>query len=407
MIFLRRYNFFDILSAKEGFQPQKYRFLSTLGKSEPGNNIRKKGGDEVRVLILSSGDLWAGAEVMVYQLSRGLATFPELELCVVLLNRKKLANELEKVGIQVIVVDESKLSFLAIFHAIRKLVVDFSPDILHSHRYKENLLAVLASYGKKTIKLIATQHGMPELGEECCRLRAQWRTRLFFGLLSYCFDRTVLVSGEMRQLLVGSYGFSENNTAVIHNGVNVPKIVSQRPRERLVIGSAGRLFPVKDFFLMVEIAHLLIKQNDSVDFLLAGDGPQYAMLENRIKASGLQGRFKLLGHQDDMSSFFKSIDVYISTSVHEGIPMSLLEAMSHAIPVVVANVGGFPEIVLDGEQGFLIERRDKDIYADRILQLVLNRTLRLQMGISARKRIVDLFSQEAMVQNYIEIYKKD
>ncbi len=360
----------------------------------------------MRVLILSSGDLWAGAEVMVYQLSRGLATIPKLELCVVLLNRKKLANELEKVGIQVHVVDESKLSFFAISWVIRKFVAEFSPDIIHSHRYKENLLAVLASCGKKTIKLIATQHGMPELGEECCRLRAQWRTSLFFGLLACCFDRTVLVSGEMRQLLVGSYGFSSKNTALIHNGVNVPETVSQTPRKRILVGSAGRLFPVKDFLLMVDIAHLLVKQSDSVDFVLAGDGPQYAMLEEKIRVKGLQGRFRLLGHQDDMSSFYRSIDVYINTSVHEGIPMSVLEAMSHAMPVIAPNVGGFSEIVMDGEQGFLIERRDKNMYADRVLKLVLNNTLRLQMGTSARKRVVGLFSQDAMTKNYVKIYQE-
>ena len=103
----------------------------------------------MRVMVLASGDLWAGAEVMVYQLACGLAGIAEVDLCVVLLNQARLAEELKKLGIGIHVVDESKHSFFAIVRAVRKLVADFSPDVIHSHRYKENLLAWFAAYGKR------------------------------------------------------------------------------------------------------------------------------------------------------------------------------------------------------------------------------------------------------------------
>ncbi len=88
-------------------------------------------------MLLTSGDLWAGAEVMIYQLARGLFKIPGLELCVVLLNKSSLAEKLTTFGITVKIYDESKQFFYAILGDIRSLVIEFSPDIIHSHRYKE------------------------------------------------------------------------------------------------------------------------------------------------------------------------------------------------------------------------------------------------------------------------------
>ncbi|MBN4065321.1 glycosyltransferase family 4 protein [Desulfocapsa sp. AH-315-G09] len=357
-------------------------------------------------MILASGDLWAGAEVMVYQLASGLAKIPNLDLLVVLLNKGRLAEELQKIGVEVQMVDESIHSFAVLSRAIRKKVAEFSPNIIHSHRYKENLLAWLSVLGKKGVGLVSTQHGMPETVGGDISLAGRLRTGFFFRLLSCCFDCTVLVSEEMRLLLIGSYGFSKNNVAVIHNGISIPKDSSRRSAERLVVGSAGRLFPVKDFTLFVDVANLVVAQNDMVDFVIAGDGPQRIMLEDMVRSNGLQEHFRFLGHQGDMDAFYRSLDVYINTSVHEGIPMSVLEAMSYGLPVVVPEVGGFPEIVKDGEQGFLIKGRQKKEYADRVLELVVNSELRLQMATSARKRVVDFFSRDAMAQAYFDVYSR-
>ena len=84
--------------------------------------------------------------------------------------------------------------------------------------------------------------------------------------------------------------------------------------------------------------------------------------------------------------------------------MSVLEAMSYSLPVLVPEVGGFPEIIKDGEQGFLIKGRQKEEYSERILQLMVAPTLRLKMSASARERVVHCFSREAMARMYLEIY---
>lgn len=361
--------------------------------------------DEMRVLIIASGDLWAGAEVMVHQLARGLVGKAGVALRVVLLNEGRLASELLNLGIEIHIIGESKYTFLSLARLVRKLVIQFSPNIIHSHRYKENLLAWLVALGRHNIKLVATQHGMPEVASTAQSMASRFRTAFFFRLLSCCFNRTVVVSEEMKQALIGSYGFSVDNVIVIHNGICIPMNVISHSGERVVVGSAGRLFPVKDFSLLVEIAHYVISQNEMIDFVLAGDGPQRSMLEYKVREYGIQDRFTFLGHVDDMDNLYQRLDMYINTSVHEGIPMSVLEAMSYGLPVVVPKVGGFSEIVEDGVSGFLVDGRDPGQFTGRILDL-LQPDRRCSMAKAARQRVVDRFSSEAMARAYYQLYQE-
>ena len=358
----------------------------------------------MRVMLMASGDLWAGAEVMVAQLALGMKERQGHDIIVVLLNHGRLADNLKSCGIDVRVVDEAKESFLSLALAVRQIIKQFSPHIIHSHRYKENLLAWICSLRNPGVRLVATQHGMPEMAGEGKSISCCFRSALFFRLLSFCFQRTVVVSHEMKQALTGTYGYTANNIKVIHNGISVPDDVIHHSRERIVVGSAGRLFPVKDFSLLVEIARHVIDRNKIVEFVLAGDGPQRSMLEEKVNSYSMQEYFTFLGHQEDMDAFYRNLDIYINTSVHEGIPMSVLEAMSYGLPVIVPAVGGFPEIIQNGVQGFLVDGRKIEIYTERILQLLAEPDLRLSMASSARQRVFEGFSQEAMVQAYFDIY---
>jgi glycosyltransferase involved in cell wall biosynthesis len=362
------------------------------------------GLEEVRVLVLASGDLWAGAEVMIYQLVLGLKEFENVEILVVLLNHGRLAEEIKSAGIEVRIVDEASLSILGLTRGILKIVKEFSPHIIHSHRYKENLLAWLVTRVVRKVRLVATQHGMPETAGKKHMCKDSLKNLLSFYLLSFGFQRTVAVSKEMRSLL-GIYGFSEKKLEVIHNGILLSSKVVKRKSKSLRIGSAGRLFPVKGYDFFVEVAAKVVTMNEEVQFLLAGDGPEHQMLENAINRYGLQDRFTLLGFVDDMKGFYQSLDMYVNTSLHEGIPMTVLEAMGHGLPVVVPYVGGFSEIVVDGECGYLIAERDIDLFAQKILDLV-DLKQREKMGKSARKRVEQLFSRKAMAEKYYQLYTK-
>ena len=137
---------------------------------------------------------------------------------------------------------------------------------------------------------------------------------------------------------------------------------------------------------------------------MAGEGPERSKLQALIQQYSLNETFVLQGHLDDMPPFYRSLDLYLNTSVHEGIPMSILEAMAHSLPVVAPDVGGISEIVDNGEDGYLIDIRDPKAFAEKCFLLYKNKQLRRKMARAAREKIVRSFSVENMAAQYHELY---
>ena len=117
----------------------------------------------------------------------------------------------------------------------------------------------------------------------------------------------------------------------------------------------------------------------------------------------VQDRFFLKGHVEDVSAFYRGLDVYLNTSLHEGIPMSILEAMAHNLPVIAPAVGGLVEIIEDGVDGFLVASRDPEVFAEKCL-LLRDPELRLRMGRAARAKVERCFSADMMARSYLRLY---
>ncbi len=360
----------------------------------------------LRICHILSGDLWAGAEVMACNLIKGLSRQEKSnDLCVVLLNYGRLERELRQVGIDVYVIDEQRNPFGRLLVAFRNIVAEFRPDIIHSHRYKENLLAMAAGFFAGKLPVVATQHGMPENygGKQSLYRRIFQRT--LTGIQGKSLHRIVAVSDDLRENLIKKLGFDRSKIAVIHNGIELPPLKEIfSGKASYDFGTAGRLFPVKDYPFMVEIAAAVIEKNNRATFAIAGEGPQKEMLTNKIDSLELGQHFKLLGHMDDMPNFYQSIGTYMNTSIHEGIPMSILEAMSFGRPVIAPQTGGIKEIVRDGQDGYLIEKRGVRDFCRRCLQLAGDAELAVRMGRSARQRVEEAFSIDIMTQRYMSLY---
>lgn len=158
---------------------------------------------------------------------------------------------------------------------------------------------------------------------------------------------------------------------------------------------------------MVEIAKAITDATGkNIYFELAGEGPQRPNIEAMIQRYGLHSNFFLKGHQDDMDTFYRGIDLYLNTSIHEGIPMTILEALARGIPVIAPNVGGISEIITNGVEGFLIEGRNPSDFAEKCLLLHGNRQLRKQMSQAARNRAEQAFSAEQMAERYYRLYRE-
>ena len=345
---------------------------------------------------------------MAFHLLRGLNALPGIELFVILLNQARLSDELENAGIPTCVLDEGKRSFPQIVGLAARAARRKAPHVLHSHRYKENILAYLVSMtlsGKAA--LVSTQHGMPEVYAGRPGLLQRLKLRANYGLLASRFDKTVAVSSDIKEKLTRDYGFREKRLETIRNGLVVPEArYHSRAKDGFVIGSAGRFVPVKDYPFMVEVAREVSARTDRIRFELAGDGPMLDEIRGLIKRHGLEERFMLRGFVRDVGAFYQGLDVYLNTSLHEGIPMSVLEAMAHGVPTIAPRVGGLEEIVTDGVDGYLVDARDPRDFAEKCLSLCENETLRRNMAGAARETIIGKFSVERMVNDYLDMYAR-
>lgn len=358
----------------------------------------------IRIAQFVSGDLWAGAEVMAFNLIRELSASEDLTLCALILNDGMLAQRLSTLGIELTVVREDAHTLAGLCAATRAFVARWRPNIIHSHRYKENILACLAAGCGRRSRLLATQHGLPEGPPRRYFSRAGSIARLNRLLLRRRFDRVVGVSANICEVFRTDFGIPADRLVQIHNGIELPLPTARSmPATELVIGSAGRLFPVKDYPLMVATAAAVARSLPQARFLLAGDGPQRIELEQLIGLHRLTS-FTLAGQQDDMPAFYARLDVYLNTSQHEGIPMSILEAMAHGLPVVAPAVGGIGEIIEDGVDGFLVTGRDPEAFAAPLLRLQ-DAALRRRIGDAARDKVCRAFSAGAMASHYLEQYR--
>jgi L-malate glycosyltransferase len=367
---------------------------------------RPDGGTPLTVCHLFSGDLWAGAEVVIFNLLSCLAEDPGLRVVAVSLNEGVLTERLREAGVTTYVIPESQHTLPGLVQRAASLLKSQSVAVIHSHRYKENVLAWLLAKRLGVTEVLTTIHGLPEApanrGAEA--QAAGWRRRLDYFLVRNLFSAAVAVSDEMKRALIDRYGFTEERVQVIRNGGRFPEPVATSPGAVFHVGTVGRMVPIKGFDLFLEIAAAVRRQAQAVRFSILGDGPLKEELARMAAALHIDDCVEFVSPRPDPFTYYRSLDLYLTTSVHEGLPLSVVEAMACGKPVVSAAVGGIPEIVTDGEEGFLIAGRDPAPFARRCLELLRDDRLRTRMGERAAASARSRLSAEAMAGAYRRLY---
>ena len=362
----------------------------------------------IKVLQIISGDLWAGAEAMAYQLLSGISKEKNIDLFVLLLNQGKLLQKCYLEGIKTYLINEDTNSFLKIFYKSIKLSIKIKPDIIHAHRYKENVLASMIQPFCGMPILISTQHGRIETEGKSSYVQRLKRT-VSYACLNWRFNSIVAVSNDTRNFLLMQQKVNEKHIKCIPNGINFNHYSSTKKNihtGNIRIGSAGRLFPVKNYLQMVDIAKQVCEYRDNVEFLLAGDGPEEDAIKDRIICCGIEKHFKLLGHLNDMKTFYKDIDIYVNMSLHEGSPMTILEAMASGKPVLAFHQAGLKEIITNGFDGYTVPEKDINLYVSKIIQLIDDPEMIVKMGKDARKKIENKYDSKQMTRKYISLYQE-
>jgi len=225
-------------------------------------------------------------------------------------------------------------------------------------------------------------------------------------------DGLSAVSEYLRKQVLETLGLKKE-VSVIPNFVNSEVFrpgesdVTRRYKGRqVVVTHVSNFRPIKRVEDLVRAMSIVIREAQDTRLMLVGEGPERQGIELLVKELGLQRNVLMTGFRSDVPELLRCSDILVLCSDNESAGLTLLEAMSSGLPVVGTRVGGIPEIIEDGRNGFLVPPRSPDELADRILRLTLDRELRLRMGEEGRRTVLKHFAADRVVPMYEEAYRR-
>ena len=290
---------------------------------------------------------------------------------------------------------------------LSRVIKQLRPDIVHAHDPHGVAMAALAlSMSTQLVKprLVAARRVDFRLGRNAL---SRWKYRQV--------DLYVCASEAIRQILLHD-GVPPGRTVTVHEGIDIAH-VDAAPRADLhgelwlphhapLVGNVAALVPHKGQRHLIEAAAAVVRQVPDARFIIAGQGELRESLEHQIKHLHLEKHVILAGFRSDVLSVHKAFDIFVMSSVTEGLGTSLLDAMACGKPIVATRAGGIPEVVVDGETGFLVPPRDPHAMADAIVRLLQDPALRERMGTAGLKRVRERFTSEVMVSNTVRVYER-
>lgn len=290
---------------------------------------------------------------------------------------------------------------------LSRLIKQLNPDIVHAHDPHGVAMAALALS-------MSTQLAKPPLVASRrvdFHLRGSSLSRWKYRQVD-CF---ICASEAIRRMLI-SDGVPEVRAVTVHEGIDLGRVAAAPPaklHEDLwlphhapIVGNVAALVPHKGQRHLVEAAALVVRQVPDARFVIAGEGELRAALEKQIKDHHLEKHVILAGFRPDVLSLHKAFDLFVMSSLTEGLGTSLLDAMACGKAVVATQAGGIPEVVVDGTTGLLVPPRDHEAMARAIVTLLKDDGLRRRMGEAGLARARDGFSAERMVQDTLRVYQR-
>ena len=362
----------------------------------------------MRILYVVTSAGFGGASMHVLQLMRYFTT-QGFEIGLVSAPEPRLLREAEKLGVRLFV-NPYFVRRLHIFNDIRafvpvkKAIKEFSPDIIHAHSTKAGLIARFWSAVLNVKPIIFTAHGWA-----FTEGREYWKRFLLAQiekLAGYVTDKIICVSEFDRKLALKFKVAREDKLVVIHNGVDPNEFFKisrdyHKSSNEVIVTFVGRLAPPKDLLLLIDA----IKLVPEIKLQIVGDGELRQQVEGYIFKNGLRDRVILLGERFDIPKILAESDIFVLPSRWEGLPLTIIEAMMSGLPVVATRVGGIPELVDDGVNGYLVPSRDVNALAKAIRKLVSDVELRERMGKAGREKAIEKFTLDKMLSKIAQVYE--
>lgn len=314
----------------------------------------------------------------------------------VVTNRKsKLFCRLRQSNITTHQIKVGNLSFLNLIKIIR------IARLLKQQKVKAIIMNLPADL--KMAGLAARLAGVPHIiyrRGSAIPIKNKWSNRILFGRV---VTAVIANSEETKRCILhhNSKLIASERIHVIYNGIDIQEFDSlpgdsiyQRQTEEIILGNVGRMVEQKGQDMLLQIARLLKQRNINFKLLIGGDGKLRSRLEKRVEEWHLEEEVIFMGFVKNVRAFMQTIDIFLLTSLWEGFGYVLVEAMACQKPVLAYGISSNPEIVKDGESGYLVEFKNTLAFTEKLERLIGDEVLRKKMGKTGRKRVEELFSIE-------------
>jgi len=298
--------------------------------------------------------------------------------------------------------------------ALWRLLRRVRPEVVHTHTSKAGVVGRFAAWLARVPVVIHTPHGHIFYGYYGTVTSAI--IRLLERLLAKITDRIVTLTDRGAQEHVQYKIAGAEKFATIHSGIDLihfrsvqvnPAVKRKElglPPEGPIIGTLGRLVPIKGQEWLLKAAPRVLAEFPQACFVIIGDGPMLGELRQLTSQLGIGLRVVFLGAREDVPECLAALDLFVLPSLNEGMGRALLEAMAVGCPVVATCVGGIPDIVADGATGLLVPPRDDRALAEAILTLLRDRSRRAAYGEAARRHVDGRFDVKTMVRSIEWLY---
>jgi len=290
---------------------------------------------------------------------------------------------------------------------LSRLIKQLRPDVVHAHDPHGVAMAALAlSMSTELDKppLVAARRVDFHMKGNAL---SRWKYRQV--------DCFISASEAIRTMVIAD-GVPAARVVTVHEGIDLGHVEAAPaanlhaelwlPHHAPVVGNVAALVPHKGQRHLIEAAAIVVTRVPDARFVIAGEGELRPALERQIKEHHLEKHVFLTGFRPDVLSVHKAFDIFVMSSVTEGLGTSLLDAMACGKPVVATTAGGIPEVVKDGKTGLLVPPRDHEAMAAALVTLLTDERARRAMGAAGEARVREHFSAERMVQDTLEIYRR-
>jgi glycosyltransferase involved in cell wall biosynthesis len=366
----------------------------------------------MRILFFIDTLSAGGKERRLIELMKGLKLNSDLNFELVIMKKEVHYGQVFDLNINIHYLIRKSKKDLSVFHKFYNICRNYRPDIVHCWN---SMTAVIAVPSCKLLNTLLVNGMVVDTPIKKTIFNEEW----FRAKLTFPFSQKIIGNSKSG---LKAYGAPKSKSSCIYNGIDLDRFKNLKDpnvvlneifgviNENLfIVGMVAAFEPRKDYKTLVNSALSLIKANESIRFILVGDGTNFITIKNSVPPDA-SNKIIFLGKRSDVESIVNLFDVAVlltNSKVHgEGISNSIIEYMALSKPVIASRGGGTDEIVFDNQNGFLIDSGDSSQFLESVQKLIKSKELRKKLGEAGNQIVHNSFDLKIMTENYISMYRK-